>query len=220
MMRLLLCLALVTAAAAEATVEPWGTDAVRVRVSAPGNAAKQEPIVGAMLPDVPAPRGHGAGLVSADGLDVTNGNLKVIVDAATGLLTATRVSDGAVLLKQTALTWGPTSTTKDRKGSVSATVTFEGHAGEKVYGFGEHKNKKVQQMPYSKRFADSLYYGYSSGGDVSIPYYSSSLGYGFVWNSPSLGEVMMNFAFKMMHFVFKMMKCVLKMMNLGCRHRD
>ena len=38
-------------------------------------------------------------------------------------------------------------------------------------------------------FADSLYYGKSQGGDVSIPWYMSSKGYGFVWNLPSLGEV-------------------------------
>jgi len=176
-------------AAPVATVEPWGTDAVRVRVSAPGNSAKQEPIVGALLPDPPAPRGHGPALVSESGLEVTNGNLKVVVDEKTGFLTATRVSDGVVLLRQTGLEWGATSTPKDRKGSVSAAVTFAGHAGEQVYGFGEHKNQKVQQMPYQKKFADSLYYGYSQGGDVSIPYYSSSLGYGFVWNSPSLGSV-------------------------------
>ena len=177
------------AGAPAATVEPWGTDAVRVRISAPGNEPKLEPIVGALLPEAPPARGHGPALVSGDGLEVTNGNLKVVVDPATGFLTATRVSDGATLLAQTGLEWGPTATSKDRKGSASATVTFKGHPGELVYGFGEHKNQKVQQMPYSKKFADSLYYGYSSGGDVSIPYYSSSLGYGFVWNSPSLGSV-------------------------------
>ena len=134
-------------------------------------------------------RGHGPPLLSADGLDVTQGNLKVVADASTGFVTATRVSDGATLLKQTGLEWGPTSTAKDRKGSVSAAVTFEGHAAEDVYGFGEHKNQRVQQMPYKKVFADSLFYGKSQGGDVSIPYYSSSLGYGFVWNTPSLGSV-------------------------------
>ena len=134
-------------------------------------------------------RGHGPPLLSADGLDVTQGNLKVVADASTGLVTATRVSDGATLLKQTGLEWGPTSTAKDRKGSVSAAVTFEGHAAEDIYGFGEHKNQRVQQMPYKKVFADSLFYGKSQGGDVSIPYYSSSLGYGFVWNTPSLGSV-------------------------------
>jgi hypothetical protein len=33
------------------------------------------------------------------------------------------------------------------------------------------------------------FYPDSHGGDVSIPYYGSSLGYGFLWNLPSYGWV-------------------------------
>ena len=83
-------------------------------------------------------RGHGPPLLSADGLDVTQGNLKVVADASTGLVTATRVSDGATLLKQTGLEWGPTSTAKDRKGSVSAAVTFEDGCSAFVQGTTAH----------------------------------------------------------------------------------
>lgn len=43
-------------------------------------------------------------------------------------------------------------------------------------------------MPYTKRFADSQDYGQSHGSDVSIPWYSSSLGYGFLWNSAGYGS--------------------------------
>ena len=57
-------------------------------------------------------------------------------------------------------------------------ATFASTAGERIYGLGEHITNKVQQLPYSKVFSDSLYYGKSHGADVSIPYYSSSLGYG------------------------------------------
>lgn len=47
-----------------------------------------------------------AGVVRAGANDLTNGNLRVVVDAATGCLTATRVSDGATLLHQTSLVFG------------------------------------------------------------------------------------------------------------------
>ena len=88
----------------------------------------------------------------------------------------TQVDDGAVLLKQTALVWGtPTKLQARRPGSVTVQVEFEGLADdESIYGLGEHKNRRVEQgqgKGYSKKFADSLYYGYSQGGDVSIPWY-------------------------------------------------
>jgi alpha-D-xyloside xylohydrolase len=57
-----------------------------------------------------------------------------------------------------------------------------------VYGLGEHRTGRVQQAPYQKVFADSLFYGRSSGADVSIPWYCTS-SYGFIWNSPSFGSV-------------------------------
>ena len=198
-----------SAATSKAQLDPFGTNGVRIRISAPGQPIS-EPITGALLSDAPEAR-HGP--ATFDGpLSVTHGNLKVVVDPTSLLLTATRVSDGAVLLKQTNLTF-VSATDADcnapgckkspgrqtcacndqlagaRPGSVQAKVTFQGTAGELVYGLGEHKTHKVQQAPYSKTFADSLYYGMSRGGDVSIPYYSSSLGYGFAWNLPSLGDV-------------------------------
>lgn len=54
---------------------------------------------------------------------------------------------------------------------------------------GEHRTGTVNQMNYTKIFAQSQLYGYSHGGDVSIPWFCSSLGYGFVWNQPSYGYV-------------------------------
>jgi alpha-glucosidase (family GH31 glycosyl hydrolase) len=152
---------------------------------APGNPVSDPPI-SALLPSPPA---FSTLVSSVSPLQLTNGNLAVSVDAATGYITATRVSDGAVLLRQTALVFDAPSVPNTRPGSHSALVTFAGHAGEKVYGFGEHRTGAVNQMPFQKRFADSEDYGKSRGGDVSIPYYSSSLGYGFLWNSPSYGFV-------------------------------
>jgi hypothetical protein len=111
--------------------------------------------------------------VSGDGVsELTNGNLKVSVDV-NGLLTAIRVSDGKVLLKQTAMTFAQPNVPVTRAGSVSAMVSFAGTANEKVYGLGEHRTGVVNQMPYHKRFADSQDYGQSHGSDVSMPWCKS-----------------------------------------------
>jgi hypothetical protein len=141
----------------KAQLDPFGTNGVRIRISAPGQPIS-EPITGALLPEAPGAR-HGP--ATFDGpLSVTHGNIKVVVDPTTFFVTATRVSDGAVLLKQTNLSfvsatdpecnapgcpkspWLKTCACHDqltgaRPGSVQAKVTFQGTAGEMVYGLGE-----------------------------------------------------------------------------------
>jgi alpha-D-xyloside xylohydrolase len=165
---------------------PWAAHSIRVQVSGAGNPIADPPLM-ALDSDGPPPL---ATTVVGDGVTtLTNGNLRVDLDPSTGFVTATRVSDGKVLLRQTALTFAAPNVPGTRDGSYSALVSFAGTAGEKVYGLGEHRTGTVQQMPYAKRFADSQDYGVSHGGDVSIPWYASSLGYGFVWNSPAYGYV-------------------------------
>ena len=188
-MRCLLLTAIWAAAGAQpysSLLTPWGTDSIRVQLAAPGNDIADPPAM-ALLPSAPASRTSSA--YSADQNTLTNGNLRVTLDPSTSLLTATRVSDGAVLLKQTQLLFAAPNVPVTRANSFSATATFAAVANEKIYGLGEHRTGSVQMKPFSKRFADSQDYGQSHGSDVSIPWYASSLGYGFVWNSPAYGYV-------------------------------
>ena len=90
-------LALLPVAAGLVTrLEAWGDNAIRVRVAAPGQADVSEPPIVAL-------QGTAGEAASAT---LTRGNLRVDLDPDTALLTATRVSDGATLLEQTALEWG------------------------------------------------------------------------------------------------------------------
>jgi alpha-D-xyloside xylohydrolase len=179
---------------------------VRVRTAPPG-AAIVDPPLQALLSVPPARRTVTE--VVADGTGVVNGNLQVVVDPATGLVNATRVSDGALLLRQTALAFAAPAVPGTRNGSVSTSVSFAGHgANERVWGLGEHRLNvpdlvKPGLVPsgttvdmlaggagsYFKRFEDSQVYSVSKGGDVSIPILHSSAGYSFVWNSPAFGWV-------------------------------
>eukprot|EP00937_MAST-01D_sp_MAST-1D-sp2_P006860 g6860.t1 len=186
---LLTCLSSLSALLAGASLtslEPFQPNSIRVRVSAPGQPLTDPPISALKL--------DGTASVPSNPTTLTNGNLKVELDPTSHLLTATRVSDGAMLLKQTTLKWNDVdatsmSTGKVRDGSKAAVVRFAGSAGEQIYGLGEHSTGRVQRSPYRKVFADSLFYGKSHGSDVSIPMYTSSIGYAFVWNSPALGSV-------------------------------
>ena len=169
-------------------LSPWATDSIRIQIFPSSNPVADPPFM-ALIDDGPPPTRSGPAQSSSNGLSMDHGNLRINVDPTTFLVTAVRISDSATLLKQTALVFAAPNVDGTRNGSVSATVTFSGTSGEKIYGLGEHRTGVVNQMPYQKRFADSQDYSKSGGGDVSIPWYASSLGYGFVWNSPAYGYV-------------------------------
>lgn len=141
-------------------LDALGTDGVRVRIAPPGGAIVEPPLQAFQSASIPSRRGDRA--VRSGAYDITNGNLQVTADPVTGLVTAIRVSDGAVLLKQVGLTWGAPAV-GSRPNSTSATVTFAGTPGELVYGLGEHRTGTVQQMPFFKLFQDSQYYPISHG---------------------------------------------------------
>lgn len=114
---------------------PWADNSIRVQIAAAGNAIQDPPLM-ALLDSPP----NLSTSVAGDGLlQLSNGNLRVDIDPATSYVTATRISDGAVLLKQTAIQFAAPNVPGTRPGSVSAQVTFAGTAGEKVYGLGEHR---------------------------------------------------------------------------------
>eukprot|EP01065_Artemidia_motanka_P024933 TRINITY_DN29862_c0_g1_i1.p1 TRINITY_DN29862_c0_g1~~TRINITY_DN29862_c0_g1_i1.p1 ORF type:complete len:691 (+),score=186.23 TRINITY_DN29862_c0_g1_i1:68-2140(+) len=186
--------AVAAAAAQEVKLQPWGDNSIRIRVSCPGKPVT-EPLSPALLPQPPSAATAATDAVLRDGAWVqSNGNLRVSVDAQTYLATVTRVSDGAVLLRQTNLTFNPPQVSGVRSGFEEITASFEGlAAGETVTGFGEHGRgpggRGVRRTHWTKSFADSINYGKSNGGDVSVPWYASSRGYGFIWNLPALGRV-------------------------------
>jgi alpha-D-xyloside xylohydrolase len=173
-------------------LDPFASDSIRIRVAPPTGSITNPELQG-LLPDAPTSRTfhfYNDGESSSSGISsLTNGNLRIDVDVTTGFLKATRVSDSVVLLNQIGLEFGIPDVPFTRIGSVSANVTFAGTSGEKVYGLGEHRTGAVNQMPYTNRFADSQDYGISHGSDVMIPWYASSLGYGFLWNSAGHGSV-------------------------------
>jgi hypothetical protein len=129
-------------------LEAFGLHGVRIRV-APANKAITEPLHPALLPEAPPTTPS----VPSSSSKITSGNLMVEADASTGLITATRLSDGQVVLKQNTLTFtAPMTPVSDTKaGKVGVVVAFDGHgSNESIYGLGEHRTGKVNQMPYSQ----------------------------------------------------------------------
>lgn len=162
-------------------LDPWGDDAIRVRIAPPG-APIVSPAVQALLPSPPA--SSAAAAAAAGGL--VNGNLAASIDTATGLLTFTRVSDGAALLRATHVTFGAAPPFTSR-GAVSAAITFAGLLpGEALHGLGEHKDGLVARTNFSSAWAGN------NNGVLTIPFALSTRGWGFLWNSAAYGSAALN----------------------------
>lgn len=70
-------------------------------------------------------------------------------------------------------------------GDYSLTMRFESNASEKIYGMGQYQqhflNVKGAELELAHR-----------NSQASVPFYISSLGYGFLWNNPAIGKVNFN----------------------------
>ena len=100
-------LTLLTATGHTVKIEPWGANALRVRAALGGGAIQELP--GALIPPGSdnkgwplAGSGSGGAELSRSGSGITNGNIAASVDGTTGLVSVTRVSDGATVLQELA----------------------------------------------------------------------------------------------------------------------
>eukprot|EP01113_Clastostelium_recurvatum_P009035 TRINITY_DN14317_c0_g1_i1.p1 TRINITY_DN14317_c0_g1~~TRINITY_DN14317_c0_g1_i1.p1 ORF type:complete len:728 (-),score=115.70 TRINITY_DN14317_c0_g1_i1:12-2195(-) len=186
-------------------IDPWGRDSVRVRVA----TRIRDDVPWALLP--PDHILHNVSIIyhyedddddDHEGkrndnndddhrklikAEITNGNLQVIVDMATGLVVFIRVSDGVVLTQELVRTITPNAL-----GYLTLNVTYEAFDDERIFGFGSHKIGKLDNKNQTYILKQSITYDLSHGGVVAIPFVTSSRGYGFFWNMPSFGIVTFN----------------------------
>jgi len=171
-------------------VEPWGPDGVRVRAT---NLCDFPAIPGALEEAFPAP-GASAGmappapgdLVTAPGdkAVLTNGKLRAEL-WADGTLHFYHALTGAVLLEepQPIFNKPPARWYRPQGSDLSRVeVAFRSAPGERIYGLGQHQHglldNKGAVIDLEQR-----------NTEVCIPFYISSLGYGFLWNNPGIGRV-------------------------------
>eukprot|EP00658_Telonema_sp_P-2_P071820 TRINITY_DN61027_c0_g1_i2.p1 TRINITY_DN61027_c0_g1~~TRINITY_DN61027_c0_g1_i2.p1 ORF type:complete len:640 (-),score=132.93 TRINITY_DN61027_c0_g1_i2:141-2060(-) len=118
-------------------------------------------------------------------------------DSSTGLATISRVSDGRVLLVESGFNLAP----RRPDGTSTAEIEFGGRAADEyLYGFGEHRgssrctnqcvNTSLPIRDWSWLIQHSVDISVlPNNGNAWIPFYSSSRGYGFLWNHPGFGSV-------------------------------
>ena len=169
-------------------IEQWGRSSVRVRA-----AQHQIPAtdVGA-LEERPAGLGPAAVSQTDDGtLRLVAGGLTVEAwtDAGDGkptvMLRFLRTSDGSELLaEQREHFWWPGARVfyGQRSGLYEIHQQFKAYEGERVYGLGQHQHGRLD---HKGLVVDLI----QRNTEVSIPFYLSSRGYGFLWNNPAVGRV-------------------------------
>ena len=196
-----LLLASAASAVQQPQVDAWGANSFRVRWPAPGFPlveSEYSPYVAQADANAKAPA-RARVFEKAPGVTASvNGNLEVDVDASTGLVSVVRVSDGKVLMTQTALNWSPASCygAPCPNGGAglppSAELQFAGYsAGEVWVGAGEQgtRPRVTLEQNFGRDYADTEYYGYNSGRQAFLPLFFSSLGYGLMNAQPGYGHM-------------------------------
>lgn len=164
-------------------VQPFGKDCLRVRATLNGEFADYN---WALLPQPPVTVDIA---ISQDHARITNGHIAAFIDADGNIHFLT--SDGKVLLEELWIdrrTSYAADVLKARVyrpkggGLYSIDVFFKAYDDEKLYGMGQHPighlNLKGAELELMHK-----------NTQVNIPFVVSTKGYGFMWNSPSIGRV-------------------------------
>ena len=170
-------------------IEAWGRDSLRVRTTQYMDFTGRD----WALSETVDKNGQDVD-IHIDGQQATirNGRLSVRVNDA-GVLTFYK--DGKMLLREYHRDYSGTECKESRclkivgrtykpiiGGDYQIIQRFEGIDGEKIYGMGQYQQKYLDLKGCVLELAQR-------NSQVSIPFAVSSMGYGFLWNHPGVGQV-------------------------------
>lgn len=159
-------------------IEPFGKNGIRVRCSPNGRISGE---MRALL-EIPTPSAQIT--VGEDFGELVNGKVRVRVDK-NGMLSfynqrgETLLAEALRLnpLKRPARMFKP-----QLLGKYELTMSFESDPEEKIFGMGQYQYEFLNLKGCTLEMAHR-------NSQASVPFYLSSLGYGFLWNLPAIGEV-------------------------------
>ena len=168
-------------------LEPWGKDALRVR-AAMAETVEAEPWALTETPETSESEIR----IGENGAMIACGSLRAEVNAF-GVLSFFRGEK--LLLREFYRNYGGTISRESRclklvsrewKGIAggsehSLTVRFESREGEKLYGMGQYQQPGLDLKGCVLELAQR-------NSQITVPFLLSSLGYGFLWNNPAVGE--------------------------------
>lgn len=166
-------------------IEPWGANSLRVRATC--MASIQDNDWALLEPEKCAAE------IAIDGESATirNGKIRATI-TADGVLTIYNSKD-EILLQEYTRHWGAIAFPSSLRiiarefspipgGDYKLTARFESNPEEKIFGMGQY------QQPYLDVKGCKLELAHRNS-QASVPFALSSLGYGFLWHNPAIGQV-------------------------------
>ena len=164
-------------------LSPWGPDSLRIRASFLGDIEESS----AALLEPPAAE---ADITVGDWQAVIeNGQIRAELNVSPGrntLQITYKNSQGKILLQEIgsggALSLKPRQFKTLPGGTFRLKASFLSDPNEKIYGMGQYQQETLNLKGCNLELAHR-------NSQASIPFYVSSLGYGFLWNNAAIGEV-------------------------------
>lgn len=159
-------------------IEPWGKNAFRVRCT-PNYKLSGENRALLTLENEECEI-----FVDDDNGYIVNGNAKATIDKNGKIVIYNQ--DGKIMLEEELLLQPLKKQARFFKprlcGSYELSMTFKSNPNERIFGMGQY------QMPFLNLKGCTLELSHRNS-QASVPFYISDMGYGFLWNLPSIGEV-------------------------------
>ena len=181
-------------------IEPWGRDSLRVRSSMSNvftgrnwalteEIAVRQAAVDFWQEDRP---GYDGKPIKRDFASITNGQIKAVVNYV-GIISFYR--NEKLILREYYRSYDGTISDESRclkivnrlwKGNIgsdeySLDVKFESDPDERIFGMGQYQQSNMNLKGCILELAQR-------NSQISVPFAVSSLGYGFLWNNPSIGQ--------------------------------
>ncbi|WP_018930575.1 glycoside hydrolase family 31 protein [Gracilibacillus lacisalsi] len=169
-------------------IEPWGENSLRVRSTYLSSMTNED---WALLPQ---PNIDANITVEDDYAIIENGKIRAVISAEGAGKTTFYNQKGEVLLQEyvrnrknlkeftSALKIDAREFKANLGGDFQLTQRFESDPNEKLYGMGQY------QQPFLDLKNCTLELAHRNS-QASVPFALSSLGYGFLWNNPAIGQV-------------------------------
>ena len=166
-------------------IEPWGNNALRVRVT-------QNPKFSGDNHALERVRSSAMVEITDSAATITNGKISCVVSKRGWL---EFFKDGKSVLKEYMRDWrGANEHSPSMKffardfkavsgNDYNITMRFEADSKEKIFGMGQYQQPNLNLKGCILELAQR-------NSQISIPFYISSKGYGFLWNNEGIGEVM------------------------------
>lgn len=167
-------------------VEPWGKNALRIRATRKNKMSERR----GALNDVPTDEKVKL-FANDDFAEITNGKIRATVDKYGKIIffdEKKKLLEEYYRIKTVPTTHINSLHMAAReycgisRGAWEINLRFESNDGEKLFGMGQY------QQPYLDLSGCTLELA-QRNGQITVPFVLSSMGYGFLWNTPATGKV-------------------------------